>query len=77
MSQSTLNWQKIYIDYSPKLLGICRRYIADLQAAEDIVQDSFMTAMQKNHQLKDELEIKMEKESQEYCVDELLANHVL
>jgi RNA polymerase sigma factor (sigma-70 family) len=49
-----LNWQKIYLDHSPKLLGICRRYIADLQNAEDIVQDSFITAIQKNHQLKDE-----------------------
>ena len=52
--QTKLNWQKIYLDYSPKLLGICRRYIADLQAAEDIVQDSFMTAIQKNYQLKNE-----------------------
>ncbi|SUX46214.1 RNA polymerase sigma factor [Chryseobacterium indoltheticum] len=51
---SKLNWQKIYLDHSPKLLGICRRYITDLQNAEDIVQDSFMTAIQKNHQLKDE-----------------------
>lgn len=49
-----LNWQKIYLDHSPKLLGICRRYIPDLQNAEDIVQDSFITAIQKNHQLKDE-----------------------
>lgn len=49
-----LNWQKIYLDHSPKLLGICRRYISDLQNAEDIVQDSFITAIQKNHQLKDE-----------------------
>ncbi len=49
-----LNWQKIYLNYSPKLLGICRRYVADLQAAEDIVQDSFMTAIEKNQQLKDE-----------------------
>lgn len=54
MSKNILNWQKIYLDCSPKLLGICRRYITDLQAAEDIVQDSFMTAMQKDHQLKDE-----------------------
>ncbi|KQS92962.1 sigma-70 family RNA polymerase sigma factor [Chryseobacterium sp. Leaf394] len=54
MAEKTLNWQQIYTDYSPKLLGICRRYITDLQAAEDIVQESFMTAMQKNHQLKDE-----------------------
>lgn len=52
--QNKLNWQKIYLDHSPKLLGICRRYIADLQNAEDIVQDSFITAIQKNHQLKDE-----------------------
>jgi len=54
MSKTKLNWQKIYLDHSPKLLGICRRYITDLQNAEDIVQDSFMTAIQKNHQLKDE-----------------------
>jgi len=54
MSKTKLNWQTIYLNYSPKLLGICRRYITDLQNAEDIVQDSFMTAIQKNHQLKDE-----------------------
>jgi len=54
MSKTNLNWQKIYLDHSPKLLGICRRYIPDLQNAEDIVQDSFITAIQKNHQLKDE-----------------------
>lgn len=48
------NWQKIYLNYSPKLLGICRRYVADFQAAEDIVHDSFMTAIEKNQQLKDE-----------------------
>lgn len=50
----TYNWQQIYSAYSPKLLGICRRYIQDIHAAEDIVQDSFITAIQKNHQLKDE-----------------------
>lgn len=54
MSKTKLNWQTIYLDHSPKLLGICRRYIADLQTAEDIVQDSFIMAIQKNHQLKDE-----------------------
>ncbi len=51
---STINWQHIYQDYSPKLLGICRRYIQDIYTAEDIVQDSFITAIQKNHQLNDE-----------------------
>lgn len=50
----TYNWQKIYSAYSPKLLGICRRYIQDIHTAEDIIQDSFITAIQKNHQLKDE-----------------------
>ncbi|WP_294263465.1 sigma-70 family RNA polymerase sigma factor [uncultured Chryseobacterium sp.] len=51
---NTLNWQKIYLDYSPKLLGICRRYIPDIYTAEDIVQDSFITAIQKNGQLNNE-----------------------
>jgi len=54
MSKIKTDWQKIYLDHSPKLLGICRRYIADLQTAEDILQDSFIMAIQKNHQLKDE-----------------------
>lgn len=48
------DWQKIYSAYSPKLLGICRRYIQDLSTAEDILQDSFIAAMQKKHQLNDE-----------------------
>ncbi|KFF03724.1 hypothetical protein IX38_09890 [Chryseobacterium luteum] len=47
------DWNHIYTQLSPKLLGICRRYIADLQTAEDLLQDSFIIAMQKNHQLKD------------------------
>lgn len=51
---NNVNWQKIYLNYSPKLLGICRRYVADLHTAEDIVQDSFMMAIEKNQQLKDE-----------------------
>ncbi|MFC5873876.1 RNA polymerase sigma factor [Chryseobacterium arachidis] len=53
-NNSNLDWQKVYSNYSPKLLGICRRYIQDIYTAEDIVQDSFITAIQKNHQLHDE-----------------------
>ncbi|WP_048509006.1 RNA polymerase sigma factor [Chryseobacterium sp. FH2] len=49
-----LNWQKIYENHSPKLLGICRRYIHDIHTAEDILQDSFIVAIQNNHQLRDE-----------------------
>lgn len=51
---NSINWQQIYSNYSPKLLGICRRYIPDIQTAEDILQDSFITAIQNNHQLRDE-----------------------
>lgn len=51
---SNFNWQKTYLDYCPKLLGICRRYVDDIYTAEDIVQDSFITAIQKNDQLNDE-----------------------
>jgi len=51
---SNTDWQKIYQENSPKLLGICRRYIQDLQTAEDILQDSFIAAIQNNHQLNDE-----------------------
>ncbi|GAA4158400.1 hypothetical protein GCM10022217_19560 [Chryseobacterium ginsenosidimutans] len=53
-SNNDINWQKIYSESSPKLLGICRRYIPDIYTAEDIVQDSFIAAIQNNHQLKDE-----------------------
>jgi RNA polymerase sigma-70 factor (ECF subfamily) len=34
--------QKIYSKYSPKMLGICRQYIKDLQQAEDIMITAFM-----------------------------------
>lgn len=54
MSKIKPDWNKIYSGLSPKLLGICRRYIPDIYTAEDIVQDSFITAIQKNDQLNDE-----------------------
>ena len=50
---STINWTETYTNISPKLLGICRRYIKDIATAEDIVQDSFMVAIQKENTLKD------------------------
>ncbi|QEE48272.1 RNA polymerase sigma factor [Flavobacterium alkalisoli] len=33
---------KIYSKYSPKMLGVCRQYIKDLQQAEDIMITAFM-----------------------------------
>lgn len=50
---SSINWNDIYTKTSPKLLGICRRYIKDVATAEDIVQDSFIVAIQKENTLKD------------------------
>lgn len=46
------NWNEIYTKQSPKLLGICRRYIKNIATAEDIVQDSFIIAIQKENELK-------------------------
>ncbi len=50
---NSINWQETYTNISPKLLGICRRYIKDIATAEDIVQDSFIVAIQKQNTLKD------------------------
>jgi RNA polymerase sigma factor (sigma-70 family) len=46
------NWHEIYSTLSPKLLGVCRRYIKDIATAEDIVQDAFIIAIQKERELK-------------------------
>ena len=34
--------QKIYSKHSPKMLGVCRQYIKDIQQAEDIMITAFM-----------------------------------
>ncbi|MEM6698106.1 MAG: RNA polymerase sigma factor [Bacteroidota bacterium] len=47
-----ISWANIYEQQSSKLLGLCRRYVNDLQVAEDILHDAFTTAMQKQHQFK-------------------------
>lgn len=52
------NWHEIYTAFSPKLLGICRRYIKDIATAEDIVQDSFIVAIQKESDLKNKKALK-------------------
>lgn len=49
---NTINWNETYTNISPKLLGICRRYIKDIATAEDIVQDVFIVAIQKEGELK-------------------------
>ncbi len=46
------NWHETYCTLSPKLLGVCRRYIKDIATAEDIVQDAFIIAIQKERELR-------------------------
>lgn len=53
-----INWHEVYSTLSPKLLGICRRYIKDIATAEDIVQDSFIVAIQKENDLKNKETLK-------------------
>lgn len=34
--------QQLYVKFSPKMLGVCRQYIKDLQHAEDVMITAFM-----------------------------------
>ena len=40
-------WEEIYRQQSPKLLGLCRRYVRDTSRAEDLMHDAFLTAIRK------------------------------
>ncbi|MEY4903937.1 MAG: hypothetical protein RLZZ292_1752 [Bacteroidota bacterium] len=46
-TQSTTFWQNAYQQYAPKLLGVCFRYVADRNVAEDLMHDAFVTAIRK------------------------------
>jgi RNA polymerase sigma-70 factor (ECF subfamily) len=47
----------IYKRYAPVLLGVCLRYINNRMQAEDIIQESFITAFEKINQLKNNASI--------------------
>ena len=34
--------QRLYDKYAPKMLGVCRRYVKDIQFAEDVMVDGFV-----------------------------------
>lgn len=42
-----INWESLYEKEAPKLKGLCRRYVADHAIAEDMVQETFITAIEK------------------------------
>lgn len=45
-TKTKINWSDIYDKESGKLLAVCRKYVNDIQIAEDIVHDSFMKAIE-------------------------------
>lgn len=49
---AVINWDTLYKKEAPKLIGVCRRYVGNISAAEDIVQDSFLSAIEKADQFK-------------------------
>lgn len=42
-------WNAVYKNNAPRLLGICRRYVKDTHLAEDLMHNAFITAMNKAH----------------------------
>jgi len=42
-----INWETLYRNNAPKLKGVCRRYVGDETVADDLVQETFVTAIQK------------------------------
>jgi RNA polymerase sigma factor (sigma-70 family) len=47
-----IDWSIAYQKSGPKLLGVCRRYIKDIKIAEDILQEAFIVAIQKQDSFK-------------------------
>lgn len=39
----------LFNSYAPKMLGVCRRYVDNIETAEDILQDGFIKVFQKIH----------------------------
>ncbi len=52
MDFTTDFWTKAYNRNISKLTGVCYRYVADHQLAEDLAQDAFMSAMEKSGSFK-------------------------
>lgn len=43
------SWTEIYNSENEKLLALCRRYVSDIQVAEDLLHDGFIKAIEKSH----------------------------
>lgn len=42
-----IDWGFVFQKEAPKLKGLCRRYVADAAIADDLVQETFITAIEK------------------------------
>jgi RNA polymerase sigma factor (sigma-70 family) len=42
-----INWDELFRKNAAQLKGICRRYVGDVSVAEDLVQETFITAIDK------------------------------
>jgi RNA polymerase sigma factor (sigma-70 family) len=47
MDSSREFWERMYRDNAPKFKGLCRRYVANPELAEDLVHDAFLKAIDK------------------------------
>lgn len=47
-----ISWEDIYVTMSPKMLGICRRYVKSQTTAEDLVHEAFIQAYKMAHTFK-------------------------
>jgi RNA polymerase sigma factor (sigma-70 family) len=47
MTESEIFWDKLYKTTSPKMLGICRRYVLNRTIAEDLMHEAFIVAINK------------------------------
>jgi len=49
MKQAEHFWKQMYDRHAGMLRGVCLRYVGELATAEDLVQETFLAAMEKHH----------------------------
>jgi len=48
MNLTKVFWENVYKENAPKIIGVCYRYVQNKEIAEDLMQDAFITAMDKS-----------------------------
>jgi RNA polymerase sigma-70 factor (ECF subfamily) len=52
-----MNFEEIYLEYSPKIFRVCRAYINDYEQARDLTQETFIAVWQNLSSFKNESSI--------------------